>query len=240
MRNGPLKNAEREFLKLDLDISDLVALLAPFVDDRPTTLLELRGALLGESMAREVRDRVWRRLIADARDHEEWMVAALGLAMPALKASAKDLCKGLDPRAAEEVEEEILAGFVAALRQADTDWHRLAWTLRCRAHRSGLRARKEALAQPVPVADLRSTVLTPTGNPDMVLQAAVHQGVISVEEADVIGRTRLEGVSLTSLARERGEAYWRLAKRRSRAERRLADAIRSRRVSARALTLSVA
>ncbi|NYH52248.1 hypothetical protein HNR06_001837 [Nocardiopsis arvandica] len=47
MRNGPLKNAEREFLKLDLDISDLVALIAPFVDDRPTTLLELCGVLLG-------------------------------------------------------------------------------------------------------------------------------------------------------------------------------------------------
>ncbi|WP_116248487.1 hypothetical protein [Nocardiopsis sp. FIRDI 009] len=240
MCHDPLRAAEREFLRLELDTDDLLRELAPFTDARPDTLLELRELLLSGSLARQVRDGVWRLVIESARVREEWMVAAIGLAMPALRACAARMCAGLDVRAAEDVQEEVLAGFIATVHEVDTSWHRLPWVLRCRASRWGLRARKEALAVPTAVAEPLVNRPVPTGNPDLVLQDAVRQGVITATDADLIGRTRLDRVSLTDVARERGTAYWKIAKRRSRAERRLADAVRSGLVTARLSALSAA
>ncbi|OLT27997.1 hypothetical protein BJF83_16295 [Nocardiopsis sp. CNR-923] len=240
MRHDPLRAAEHEFLRLELDTDDLLRELAPFTDARPDTLLELRELLLSGSLARQVRDSVWRTVIESARVREEWMVAAIGLAMPALRACAARMCVGLDARAAEDVQEEMLAGFIAAVHEVDTSWCRLPWVLRCRASRWGLRARKEALAVPTAVAEPLANGPVPTGNPDLVLEDAVRQGVISKADADLIGRTRLDRVPLTDVARERGTAYWQLAKRRSRAERRLTDAVRSGLVTARLSALSAA
>ncbi|MEV2274545.1 hypothetical protein AB0I72_03070 [Nocardiopsis sp. NPDC049922] len=78
---------------------------------------------------------------------------------------------------------------------------------------------------PTAVAEPLANGPAPTGNPDLVLEDAVRQGVISKSDADLIGRTRLDRVPLTDVARERGTAYWQLAKRRSRAERRLTDTV---------------
>ncbi|MEU1896836.1 hypothetical protein ABZ512_00565 [Nocardiopsis dassonvillei] len=240
MTTEPLNRAEREFQLLDLDVSDLAAQLVPATDTLPTTLVELRAALLDRTTDRRSRDDVWRSLVVRAQDREEWMVAAIGFAMPALRTCARRLCRGLDPRTVEEVEEELLAGFVHAVREADTAWHRLHWALRCRAQRAGLRARTAALRQPLLMAEPPVTAIVPTGTPDMVLRRAARHDVITPDEAEIIGRTRLEGVSLATVARERGVPYWRLAKRRARAEERLAEAIRARQLTDRDDLLLVA
>lgn len=218
---GLLAATEREFLRLDLEISALGELVHPYTDARPTDLAELRALLLDGTLAREVRDRVWRQVIREARDNEEWMVAALGLAMPALRSCAKQLCEGLDRHQADEVRAELVAGFVAAVRQVNESWYRLPWMLRCRALRAGLRARK-ALQGEQAVKPHRDDGPPCSGSPDEVLERAVARGLLRREEADLIGRTRLEGASLVSVAREQGLTYWRLAKIRSRAEQRLA------------------
>ena len=233
MWTGPLRAAEREFLRLDLDLRELVALLEPCTDIRPATLLEVRELLLSGTVARQVCDGLWRRVLTDARRSEEWMLAAIGLAMPGLKACARRLCEGLDSRGSEDVQAEVLAGFIGAVREIDTTWYRLPWMLRCRARRSGLRARKDALAHAVAGPGRDVCADRPSGHPDLVLQDAVRQGVISEREASVIGRTRLEGVPLTRVALEGGAPYWKLAKRRSRAEKRLAAAVRSGQVASR-------
>ncbi|WP_227015383.1 MULTISPECIES: pilin [Nocardiopsis] len=200
MTTEPLNRAEREFRLLDLEVGDLAAqLTTPSTDAPPTTLVELRGALLDRATDRRTRDAIWRGLVTCAQDHEEWMVAAIGLAMPALRTCARRLCVSLDARTVEEVEEEILAGFVHAVREADTSWHRLHWALRCRAQRSGLRARTTALRQPLLMAEPPVTTIAPPGAPDMVLSEAARLDIITPDEAEIIGRTRLEGVSLATL-----------------------------------------
>jgi predicted DNA-binding protein (UPF0251 family) len=60
------------------------------------------------------------------------------------------------------------------------------------------------------------------GHPDFVLAAAVAAGVLRAEEAELIGRTRLEEVGLEQAAAELGISRNALLLRRSRAERRLA------------------
>ena len=218
---GILAAAEREFTRLDLEVSQVRELVQPYTDACPMDLAELRELLLGGTLAREVRDRIWRQIIRDARVHEEWMVAALGLAMPALIACAKQLCKDLNRHQRDEVSAELVAGFVTAIRQIDTSWYRLPWMLRCRAHRAGLRARKSLQSEPVVEAPQVQAPARVPGNPDEVLERAVTRGLLSQEEADLIARTRLEGASLVEVARERDCTYWKLAKIRSRAEKRL-------------------
>ncbi|MFL1377331.1 hypothetical protein [Nocardiopsis protaetiae] len=238
MTTGPLATVEHEFLRLDLDLADLIDQIAAFTTVRPTTALQLRDLLLSGTIARQVRDRLWRRLVARAQEREEWMVAALGMAMPALKACARRLYRGLDPHHAQDVQEEMLLAFVVAVRTADTTWNRLPWALCCRARRAGIRARKDAFAQhPTTAQPEPPTTATPAGNPDQVLTRAVRAGVLTADEAEVINRTRLEHLPLTRLAAERRASYWSLVKRRARAEKRLTEAIRSGRLSTDSLLL---
>lgn len=70
------------------------------------------------------------------------------------------------------------------------------------------------------------------GHPDLLLADAVEQGIVTRFEAQLIGTTRLEDVSLTELADHLGIDYEVLRKRRRRAETRLAEAIADGRISA--------
>ena len=58
MTTEPLNRAEREFQLLDLDVADLAAQLVPATDTPPTTLVELRAALLDRTTDRRSRDDV--------------------------------------------------------------------------------------------------------------------------------------------------------------------------------------
>jgi hypothetical protein len=65
----------------------------------------------------------------------------------------------------------------------------------------------------------------PYGHPDLVLARAVTVEVISVEEAELIGVTYLEEVSLTAYAERTSQSRWSLYKRRTAAVKRLKAAI---------------
>ena len=73
----------------------------------------------------------------------------------------------------------------------------------------------------------------PWGHPDFVLADAVAQGVISAAEAELISVTRLDSVPLTTAARQLGVPYDAARMRRSRAEDRVAQAIRDEQVKSR-------
>jgi hypothetical protein len=71
-------------------------------------------------------------------------------------------------------------------------------------------------------------VSAPTaGHPDLVLARAVTAGVITAFEAELIGATRLEGVSVAGYAQGLGKAVKAVYKARDRAEERLVAAIRA-------------
>ncbi|GAB3456075.1 hypothetical protein GCM10027570_37240 [Streptomonospora sediminis] len=242
---GALQVAEAEFVRLVPDPLELGRGEVALPEDAehpdraggvagaawPLDLLSARSLLLEAGTDRRFKDAVWRAVIARARMSQDWMCGAVGLAMPALKAVARRCSRGLSAEGVEEVDAEILAAFVAAVRAINTDYTNLVWYLRCRAQRAGLRARRAHLAA-VPVEDAgdhpeAGTVPGGGGHPDDVLARAMRRGVLTAEEAELIGATRLEDTSLRALAEQSGAAYWALAKRRSRAEERLARALAS-------------
>lgn len=68
----------------------------------------------------------------------------------------------------------------------------------------------------------------PYGHPDLVLAEAVAAGVITTAEAQLIGATRLDGVSTEVMAARLGTSVDGVRKRRVRAEGRLVAVLRER------------
>ncbi|MFY7064690.1 sigma-70 family RNA polymerase sigma factor [Nocardiopsis changdeensis] len=202
----------------------------PWLEPRPYPLTELRRILLTDGTPYEVRDEVWRHTIRAARRSSDWMTGALGLCMPALRAAASRAGRGFSPADRYEVESAVVAATIQQVRTINLSYWRLAWYLTRPAHRAGLSARKHEMDAPTPYGGARNESdpgLDTRGNCDLVLIAAVRGGVITASEADLIASTRLEDNVLADVAQRLGVSYKAAAKRRERAEKRLAKAIRS-------------
>ncbi len=207
----------------------------PWLEPRPYPLTELRRILLTNGTPYEVRDEVWRHTIRAARRSSDWMTGALGLCMPALRAAATRAGRGLTPADRHEVESAILTATIQQVRTINLSYWRLAWYLTRPAHRAGLSARKHEMDAPTPCGGARNESdpgLDTRGSCELVLIAAVRGGVITSAEADLIASTRLEENMLADVAQRLGISYKTAAKRRERAEKRLAEALRSGRVQA--------
>ncbi|QBI55466.1 hypothetical protein [Streptomonospora litoralis] len=238
---APLRAAEHAFARLADDLwltpeavsegPDAGGPVPPAVMD----LQQVRTWLLEPSTSHRDRDRAWRRIITRARDEEQWMVAAIGLALPGLRAAARRATRGLDAAAAADVEAEVLAGFVTAVGAVNLEWTRLVWRLRCRAQRAGMRARHREDRHPRLPEQLNESAAPrpPWGHPDLVLADAVACGVITAGEAQLIGETRLARTTLHRVAADLGAGYKTVHKRRHRAEARLAAAIAAGAIGAR-------
>ncbi|MUL41556.1 sigma-70 family RNA polymerase sigma factor [Streptomonospora sp. PA3] len=235
---APLRAAEHAFTdlagRLHLepvgDASGTGGLFPPV----PMDLFQVRTWLLQPGLGHRDRDGAWRRIITRARAEQDWMVAAIGLAMPALRAAARRSTRGLDAAAAADVEAEILAGFVTAVGEVNLEWTRLVWRLRCRAQRAGIRARHREERHPgLPEQVAESAVPRPPwGHPDLVLADAVAAGVLTAAEAQLIAETRLAGATLHQIAADLGVGYKTVHKRRHRAEARLVAALSAGEVGA--------
>ena len=198
----------------------------PGLPDRMLPLDELRDLLLA-GVALETSDAVWRQLARQARQWgPAWVVGAVGVAIPGLTRMAARLSHGV-PELAEDIDSELLAGFLHALRTDPLDppriWLRLCWA----AWRAGLTARRSDTTVELP-ADLpagSSTPRRPYGHPDLILGRAVAAGIITQRQADLIGETRLGDVLVEQIAAERGVAPSVIRMRRKRAERSLVEAL---------------
>jgi hypothetical protein len=190
-------------------------------------LLQLRDLLTRRGVPAPVVDAVWRRLVAQARDWgPAWMVAAVGMAVPGLTRVAARLSAG-HPAHADDIASEVVAGFLHELRTTDLEaprvWLRLLWA----AWRAGLRAGQVRDLAELP-DDLPSGATTPHvpyGHPDLLLGRAAAAAILTHEEADLIGETRLGEVLVEELADRRGVSAPVLRMRRRRAERRLVAAL---------------
>jgi hypothetical protein len=202
---------------------------------RPIALNELRAILLHPATGRPARDAAWRHLLSHARSGEPvWVVGAVGVALPALGKVVAGLAEG-HRGLVEEVSAAALAGFVDALHRIEVDRPGVITRLRWAAYRAALEARyaRDGLPTvPLPVTVSRAPS-PPWGHPDLVLADAVVQGVLSSLQAELIGRSRLEDLTLKQAAAELGVDYEAACKARQRGEARLVAAISSGKVAQR-------
>nr|WP_221378384.1 hypothetical protein [Actinoplanes polyasparticus] len=189
---------------------------------RRIALSELAAILMHPSCAYATSDRVWRLLIERARtDGPAWVVGAVGVALPGLRPAAYRL-RGFSG----DVQAELLTAFVVALRSMKLGSPRVAQRLLSATFTAARAALRADQARPKTPVEL--SVSAPTaGHPDLVLSWAVTAGVISSAEAELIGVTRLEGVSVAGYAQRLGKAAKAVYKARDRAEERLVAAIRA-------------
>jgi hypothetical protein len=198
----------------------------PGLPDRMLPLDELRKQLLA-GVSVETSDAVWQQLAHHARHWgPAWVVGAVGVAIPGLTRMAARLSNGV-PELAEDIDSELLAGFLQALRSDQLDppriWLRLCWA----AWRAGRTARRSDTTMELP-ADLPcggSAPHRPYGHPDLILGRAVAAGIITQPQADLIGATRLGGILVEQIAAEQGVSASVIRMRRKRAERTLIKAL---------------
>jgi len=195
--------------------------------DRMLPLDELRDLLLSPTVEADTRDAVWTQLVHQARGREAaWVVGAVGVAAPGLTHLAARLTVGFR-RIADDIHSEVLAGFLRAVRTADLTvpriWLRLYWA----AWRAGYQARRvdDLLELPPDLPTGSSTPRRPYGHPDLILGRAVAAQILTQDQADLIGSTRLGDVLIEQIAAEHAVDGAAIRMRRKRAERQLVTAL---------------
>jgi hypothetical protein len=191
-------------------------------------LPRLRAWMLTHRTAYAARDAVWHDLVTRARiDGPSWVIAAIGMAMPALVRFAGGLARGYrgDP---DDLDAEIVTGFLDALRSIDVDAGRLHARLCWAGFRAGIAARN-ADNPYLLVGDVEqlsgAAPHLPYGHPDLIVARAVAAGVIDHDDADLIVASRLDRIPIKQIATTAGVDGSVLRMRRLRAERVLADAV---------------
>ncbi|MEV0903176.1 hypothetical protein [Actinoplanes sp. NPDC049802] len=226
-----LTTAEKAFDLLTCEPAPLVfdARPVPGLPDATMPLPELRMLLLYERYDSDTVDLLWRQLARHARDWgPAWVVGAIGVALPALTRLAARISTG-HPRHAEDVDSEVLAGFLEALRTIDLDaprlWLRMCWT----AWRAGAAVvdNNDDEELPPDFSTGPRSPRMPYGHPDLLLTRAAATGLITAEAAELIAATRLGDTLIEQLAAEQGVTPGALRMRRRRAERKVAAAITS-------------
>jgi hypothetical protein len=224
-----LTTAERAFELLTCEPAPLVfdARPVPGLPDTTMPLHELRKLLMLGRYDSDTTDALWRQLAHHVRDRgSAWVVGAIGVALPALTHLAVKISRG-DIRHAEDVDSEVLAGFLHAVRTADLVpprlWLRLCWA----AWRAGVAVVKadDGEELPLDVPSGSRSPRMPYGHPDLLLGRAAAVGLISAEAAELISATRFGDALIECLAAESGVTASALRMRRRRAERIVAAAV---------------
>ncbi|GAA1843184.1 hypothetical protein [Asanoa iriomotensis] len=203
------------------------ARLVAGLPDRVMPLDELRQLIVAQPHGSDITDALWRQLAGHAREWgPAWVVGAVGVALPGLTRMAAKISRG-HARHADDVDSEVLAGFLQALREAPLEpprlWLRLCWA----AWRAGV-----AVVTSTDVDELPSDIPTgsrspslPYGHPDLLLGRAAAAGLISAEAAELISCTRFGDALIEQLAAGQGVSASALRMRRRRAERLVAAAV---------------
>lgn len=230
--NSALAAAGKAFETLVTPPATLVvdgALMGHGLPARAIPLGELRDLLLARTCPPAARDTAWQLLIGYARSWgPAWVVGTVGMALPGLTRMAGRLCAGY-PHLAEDIEAELLAGFLDGLRHADLSgpapYVRLCWM----GWRRALTVRGGDIPAELPeLPDPAShTPARPYGHPDLILSRAVRTGWITAEQAELISATRLDRELIDQIAATRGVEASVLRMRRRRGELALVEAMRN-------------
>ncbi|MGY0235078.1 hypothetical protein [Longispora urticae] len=219
---------------LVLDCDALAARRDIPADTLPVGVWSLRGLrdwMLERPHAHLARDVIWRETVTRARKGEPgWVIAAVGLAMPAMVRCAGRLTAGYQGEAVD-IDAEILAGYLTALHGADLDLTRPAVYARlCWAGWRAGRALRRADEVEVPLADMDTVPgsrapVVPWRHVDLLVHRARDLGLISPDDAESWIDVRLGDKSCYLIAETRGLNVDVLRMRLNRADRRIAAAL---------------
>ncbi|MGS2619320.1 hypothetical protein ACVCAH_33085 [Micromonospora sp. LZ34] len=232
---SPLAAADAAFAVLTCEPAPLTLdpdTVAPGVGLPPgvVTLPAMRDWLLRHPRAHAARDAVWRELVRRARlAGSAWVIAAVGMAMPALRRYAGQLSTGYtgDP---SDIDAEILTGFLTAL-QDRVDLARDApyASLCLAAWRAGRDLRRQA-QEYTTVDDIEHvtgprTPKVPYGHPDLLVRRAVRVGILSPEDEQPYIDVRLGRRAIEPIAARLGITVDALRMRLGRIDTRITDAL---------------
>jgi hypothetical protein len=189
----------------------------------PAALADLGAYLTCALTDTAERDQVWRTVVKRSRESgtlaASWRLAALGLALPrlihvALRARSRESARLAET---QEITAEMLSAFTDALHTidlvpdaadaADPVVWRLARAAAAGAQRACDRAaahHRRTAADTDQVPEVGACGQARPSHPDIALASLVAAGVIDASEADLIGRHRIEQVTLRQLCAERG------------------------------------
>lgn len=230
---APLDSIEAAFRDLEsqsmdfaLDMSEIDIDVGSEIPRHQVPLRALRARLLDRTTSYVVREDVWAELVFRTQSEGgDWPLAAVWMMAPGLRGAAARAVRG-GGLPFPDAEAEVIEGFLRELMTIDVDAGGVASRLWWAGYRRGLSARSlyTGAVRAVPLMErwvLHARQSTP-GHPDFVLDRAVHAGVVTVDEAELIGRTRMEGEGLAAAARRLGLGYTACRIRRAAAEERLA------------------
>lgn len=191
----------------------------------------LRDWLMAHPSAYTARDAVWRELIRRARlGKPEWVIAAVGMAMPALVAMAGTLAAGYRGEPAD-IDSEILTGFLEGLRggvdPARDAPHASLCFAAWRAGRDLRLAQQEyLLVNDIEHAAAESSLpCHPYGHVDLLVYRAEALGLIDGEDVEPYIAIRLGHQTPELVAEDLGIDLDVLRMRMTRADTRLAWAV---------------
>ncbi|WP_329521846.1 hypothetical protein [Spirillospora sp. NBC_01491] len=195
---------------------------------RSVDLGELRTLLLGPAADDDLKDGAWADLVRRARVGDPaWVLGCVGVAMPGLKNTAARVLRSSPARFADDIVSELLIEFVAQLAQIDIGRPRIPARLMLWARKGALRARgREAFLVPCDPWELPDRADASGADPVTLLLDAARKKIITPAAAELIISTRLDGMSVQAIARDRRVPASKLYRQREAAETRLVAAIR--------------
>lgn len=181
-------------------------------------------------------DTVWQTLIERARRDADWQLVALGMAAPRLARIASRAAGRRCAHTREEITAAVLDGFAEALLTLTPDPAKglLFYQLVARAQAGAQKVldrfqrecRRDASGWE------KDEVLPRLGHagrvpnhPDIALARLVARGVLTTDEAELIGRHRIEHTTLRQLGQERGWYPMQTTRALRAAERKVAAAL---------------
>jgi hypothetical protein len=179
-------------------------------------------------------DVIWRTLIGRARgDGGTWILAAVGCALPRIRSGIWHATRDSQVERDEAVQAALAAFTEALLTLAPIPTFgvldELVRPARNAAQTVADRVSRERIAHRKPHASIPP--YTPSGHVDFVLADLVSDGVISREEADLIGRHRFEGATIRRLAELNEVPRMRIQRRLDSAEARVIAALAGEEIS---------